>query len=144
MRYIALIFALTALVFSGAAIAADDEGVTLRKNSMFKPNVLPGALHYQGAEPGQNNLMRRGSITAPPQIPHTKEGLNISKEENDCMNCHDPNNQVENTPYVSAKHLYGGGITMARFQCDMCHVPQADVDPLVENENDQFNFYKVR
>ncbi len=143
MKHIALIVAFTALVFSGIAIAADD-GDTLRKNSMFKPNVTPDVLVYKGADPGENKLMKRGSITAPPQVPHTVEGLTISREQNDCMDCHDPNNEMEGMVYVSAKHLKGGGVAMARFQCDMCHVPQANVKPLVKNENDRFNFYKVR
>ncbi len=143
MRHFALVLALTTLVFSGTVMAADD-GNTLRKNSMFKNNLIPPVPIYQGDEPGGNNPLPRGSITAPPQIPHSIEGLMISKDQNDCMDCHDPNNQMEDTPFVTATHLYGGGITMARFQCNMCHVPQTNVQPLVQNENDQFNYYNVR
>ncbi len=142
MKHIALIIAVAAIAFTGVAVAVDD-GDTLRKNSMFKPNILPGELVYNGVEPGENKLLMRGSITAPPQVPHAVGGLLITREQNECLDCHDPASGMDNMVFVSKEHLDGAKLSNARYQCDTCHVPQANVEPLVQNENDQFNYYKA-
>lgn len=39
---------------------------------------------------------------------------------------------------VPETHVSKGEISKSRYQCVICHVPQANAKPLVINENDMF------
>lgn len=93
--------------------------------------------------PGASKKYKRAYENAPPQIPHSTEGLlPITKENNACLGCHMPEvaKAVKATPippthFVNFRtgqkldHLYQG-----RYNCTQCHAPQLDVQPLVKNE----------
>lgn len=51
------------------------------------------------------------------------------------MGCHSPEKAKEkNAPRVGESHLVGKVLSMARYQCNTCHVPQVDAKPLVDNQ----------
>lgn len=110
----------------------------LRGNSMFDPNLIPKAVVYKAEGPGENSLLPRAYEGAPPQIPHDIEGFDIMVDGNTCLDCHDIDGDPESVPLVPLTHMSGESLNMARYQCNLCHVPQADVEPLVKNENDKF------
>ncbi|MBI5814182.1 MAG: nitrate reductase cytochrome c-type subunit [Nitrospinae bacterium] len=126
---------------AGLSFAGDDifGGVkTLRGNSPLQDDLPPSTVDYKGGEPGANKLLPRGFTGAPPQIPHSVENLNLSRDNNDCLMCHDPAYADEKTVAIPATHMQEGKVSMARYNCTQCHVPQADVKPLVKNMNDKF------
>jgi len=64
----------------------------------------------------------------------------ITVEENQCMSCHGLENyRKKNAPKVGDSHLTFSAdgtkkvVTMDRYQCNTCHVPQVDAKPLVDN-----------
>lgn len=104
---------------------------------------------YLDSEPGESDLIERAFPGAPPQVPHTVEDmLPITADDNECVECHHPDNVTgeEDMPipdthferpvmaaggpgnpmqwvverYEKDQDLFG-----ARFNCTMCHTPQA-------------------
>jgi cytochrome c-type protein NapB len=104
---------------------------------------------YIEAEAGESATLERSFPDAPPQIPHSIEDmLPITGTDNQCLECHHPDNvaSVEERPvpkshfqravmatgkpdqgmvsvvqgYEKAENVVG-----ARYNCDMCHAPQA-------------------
>ncbi len=104
---------------------------------------------YLEDEAGDSELLVRTFPDAPPQIPHSVEDmLPIKQRENECLDCHHPDNTLSDkdaplsdthfsqpvvveavgdaamvttvTGYVAGDDLNG-----ARFNCVMCHTPQA-------------------
>ena len=77
----------------------------------------------------------------PPLIPHTIENYEISATENACWDCHNSDDfKGKKMPMVGKSHLIGPVVAdvtpklnMQRWQCDSCHVPQVDAQPLVDN-----------
>ncbi|HMX16217.1 MAG TPA: nitrate reductase cytochrome c-type subunit [Rhodocyclaceae bacterium] len=93
---------------------------------------------YQGKRPGSEGqkVVTRTFDGQPPVIPHAMPNFDeISLEENQCMGCHSPEKAKEkNAPRVGESHLVGKVLSMARYQCNTCHVPQVDAKPLVDNQ----------
>lgn len=109
----------------GVDVAAADQATT-------KP------LGYLGARPGTTQKIARTYAQQPPVIPHAVENFDeISKEENQCMDCHGPANYVKkNSPKLGDSHFTNVAkmeFAPARYNCSQCHVPQADAPALVEN-----------
>ena len=106
--------------------------------------------------------IERSFENAPPLIPHTIDGMfKITPDENQCMMCHMPEKAGEKnakplplthfTDYrpkiVEEGDIYvveisenemvavstGDELNMAMYNCNLCHVPQAEVDPMVKN-----------
>ena len=104
---------------------------------------------YIDAEAGESERIERSFPDAPPQIPHSVEDmLPITGTDNECLECHHPDNvaSVEDLPVpkshfqraVMAKGKPGQGMVTVvqgyekaddvvgvRYNCDMCHTPQA-------------------
>jgi cytochrome c-type protein NapB len=85
----------------------------------------------------------RSYENAPPLIPHSVDGLlPITRNNNACLGCHMPEvaSSMGATPipkthfmdFRSQKML--DHLAQQRFNCSQCHVPQANVKPLVENK----------
>ncbi len=129
---------LLAILLFAATGAAAGKVESLRKASPMADEQPEQAAVFQGVEPGSNPLMPRGFEGAPPQVPHDNTGLVITPEWNDCLVCHDPANQVENTPFTPATHIEEGQVSKARYVCNLCHVQQTNAKPLVKNMNDRF------
>lgn len=76
----------------------------------------------------------------PPVIPHHIDNYQIDLNVNKCLTCHSRTAvEVSQAPMVSVTHFMSrdgqvlAAVTPRRFFCTQCHVPQADVEPLVEN-----------
>jgi cytochrome c-type protein NapB len=95
--------------------------------------------------PGAAKPMPRSFENAPPQIPHSIEGLvPITLTNNACLGCHAPEvaQTVGATP-IPPTHLkidlFSKSenkkmvVDPSRYNCTLCHVPQANVQPPVVN-----------
>lgn len=80
-------------------------------------------------------------INQPPMIPHSIKGHQISKNTNRCLDCHGVENySITGATRISPTHFMDrdGNVSAEasprRYFCLQCHVPQAEVDPIVENK----------
>lgn len=108
----------------------------------------PVNFSYSDKFPGSSTVLPRAYPNAPPQIPHSIDGFKpVTAALNACLGCHNnPSMWGKNTkglPTPIPKSHYTDlrntptqtteQITGARYVCTQCHVPQALLDPLVEN-----------
>jgi len=115
---------------------------TLRDTSVASADSAPDAKTYQGKQPGKHALITRTFSGQPPLIPHTIENFDISSTVNDCWECHNSNEfKGKKMPMVSISHLVKPAsahaepeLNKSRWQCNSCHVPQIDAQPLVAND----------
>jgi len=94
--------------------------------------------------PGKVKPIKTSFVTAPPMIPHSVEGMvPITKANNMCLNCHMPANaKAMGVTPIPASHFvdnFEGGkktskLAGSRYNCTLCHAPQAQVDPVIENK----------
>lgn len=106
-------------------------------------NVTNPEIKWVGDEPGVNKRFDRSFENAPPLIPHSLDGLvPITKDLNSCLTCHTPEVAKDAGTIPAPKsHLVDlrtgkdlkGQVSDERFNCTQCHVPQADVKPLKQN-----------
>ena len=104
---------------------------------------------YPESEAGESMLIERAFPDAPPQIPHTVEDMfPITADDNECIECHHPDNVAgkEDSPlpkshfsravigaggkadgmvWVVKRYEDAGDVVGSRYNCDMCHTPQA-------------------
>ncbi len=139
------------LALAGLAQAVKDaipeEQLGYRNQTLYdeKP-VNPPKVEYPKAPPGASKRFARAYENAPPQIPHSVEGLvPIKPGNNACLSCHMPENAkavgatpMSKTHYALDLFTKGGNkkklkIDPARYQCVMCHTPQANAKPVVKN-----------
>ncbi len=145
----ALIAGLAALM----SIAQADEGIVASKTGLSKKSVFdvptPQSFDYQGVMPGNDPVYQRAYPGAPPQIPHNIElFIPITTALNFCLSCHGNSEELSKplqgkpTPipishYTDLRHSpdkAGKKLVGSRYVCTQCHVPQADVLPLVKNK----------
>jgi cytochrome c-type protein NapB len=76
----------------------------------------------------------------PPIIPHSIEGYQLSVNTNRCLSCHKREfTQGSGAPMISVTHYMNregqmlADVSPRRYNCTACHVPQANVEPLVPN-----------
>jgi cytochrome c-type protein NapB len=151
MTFIRLLACLILLAASNAALAAPPvkpDSMGLSPGSVFDVPAPP-VYAIKGGPPGQDAVLPRAYPGAPPQIPHDiGDFLPITAQSNMCIACHNqPDNwgkkpeagqptpippshytDQRNAPGKVTDHLMG-----ARYNCNICHVPQHDAKPLVEN-----------
>ena len=77
----------------------------------------------------------------PPMIPHDIGAFQINLEKNTCLRCHGAEGTAQsNATPISRSHYQNregedtGELSGSRYFCTLCHAPQADVEPLVDNE----------
>ncbi len=96
---------------------------------------------YTGKKPGLQQPIARSFKEQPPLIPHAVDNFDeITVSDNQCLECHGvARHKEKNAPRVGDSHLPAGSagptrqVSMDRYQCNTCHVPQVDAKPLVEN-----------
>jgi len=141
-----MLMAATSSAFAAQPIPANNMG--LSKTSVFDVPE-PMVYHYGTAQPGESKVLPRAYPGAPPQIPHAiGDFLPITAQNNMCIACHALPDQwgkkreqgmatpippshytdLRNAPDKVTDHLIN-----ARYNCNQCHVPQADAPALVEN-----------
>ncbi len=76
----------------------------------------------------------------PPLIPHKMDKDKIDLKNNTCMKCHSKENfEKEKAPEVGETHYEDASgkmldkLSMRRYFCTQCHVPQLKSDALVDN-----------
>ena len=141
-----MLMAASCAAFAAQPISADSMG--LSKTSVFDvPD--PKVYHYPTVQPGESTVLPRGYPGAPPQIPHdVSEFLPITVQSNMCIACHaqpelwgKPREKGKPTPipqshYTDLRNAPGkvtDHLINARYNCNQCHVPQADAPALVQN-----------
>ncbi len=130
MRYL-LIFVVSFLYFSGC-----------EKKTEYRPSLLargkPGMNTWNLPEPGESKPLKRPYEIAPPLISHSIKDFVISKEQNDCLNCHLEGMKLSEghiATKVSRFHFvneYTGekskeAVVGMKYNCVQCHVPQVKV-----------------
>lgn len=114
-----------------AAAAAPAAAPAVKEVSAIGPGLVtgkPGMNRYVTAEPGDSKLVPRGYPTAPPPIPHAIDLTGITRQSNECVDCHDGGDG----PKLSASHLSTGkkkALAASRYYCLQCHVPQTTEQP---------------
>lgn len=91
--------------------------------------------------PDNSDVRRvRNYAMQPPVIPHKIEAYQVDKNANRCMMCHArTRTQESQAPMISVTHFQNrdgnflAELSPRRYFCLQCHVPQADLKPLVEN-----------
>ena len=151
----------TVCAFAAFAVSSCDRGphcdttTGMRKDCVTNiAKALPEA-QYSTKYPGESTKIPRTYMDAPPQIPHSLEGLEINAEANACMMCH--NGGMEGATPIPTSHKLvpvvkihprmapqttkitghkpSAGLDPARYFCQTCHVPQAgNLKPLVVNQ----------
>lgn len=77
----------------------------------------------------------------PPVIPHKIEDYQVDKQHNQCLDCHSRTAiEISQAPMVSITHFmdrdgqFLASLSPRRYFCNQCHVPQREVNALVEND----------
>ncbi len=123
-----------------AAPVADTE-LSYRNQELLAPSTVPVPVANE-IDPGDSDLLKRSFENSPPLISHTTDGyLPITLAENECLECHLPENAVDaEATATPASHLYDirrgkqlDGLNPANYNCTQCHATQNEVAPLVAN-----------
>ncbi len=80
-------------------------------------------------------------VYQPPLIPHSIRNYEVSLNANKCLACHSWKNakemgatKISVTHYVNREDAVLADMSPRRYFCLQCHVPQADAQPLIEND----------
>ena len=140
---IAVLLVAAAAVFFIASCATTAEKVDvhgLRPNQLTEQDLVPAMTEYAGKTPGEQEIIARSFQQQPPLVPHKVDGLRIDFKVNRCLECHDrPFYKEEKAPKIGDSHYKdrdGKELThvwMGRYNCNQCHVPQVNAQPLVSN-----------
>lgn len=121
-----------------APIAHGQEVVSLRGSTAIDAPSVPTEISKYQKDVAP---MRRVYVQQPPLIPHSIKGYKINLRSNKCLTCHSwANAKTSGATKISLTHFKDrDGIELAdvsprRYFCVQCHVPQKNVQPLVENE----------
>ncbi|MDH5265775.1 MAG: nitrate reductase cytochrome c-type subunit [Betaproteobacteria bacterium] len=114
--------------------AVDDRQFSLNKGSVFEA-ATPASFEFQDGAKTTRPLHGSGM---PVMISHTvDDDLPITAEKNGCVRCHTATGKkVRGAPPVPSSHVAEGdkpSVAGKRWNCMLCHAPQADVKPLVAN-----------
>lgn len=156
--FVCVLGALPALAEAPAAGPAKetDDGIDVLFRDVELLSTAPQAQEvYNESAPGESRKLERAYPGAPPQVPHEMDSmLPITRETNDCLECHLPENATEKEDVPTPKShferpIVGEGkpgeamVTVvrgyeaqqallgSRYNCDMCHVQQATNVPVV-------------
>jgi cytochrome c-type protein NapB len=138
--------ALATLIASVIGCASTTGPAPMRGADVMAPDRAPAVKSYAEKMPGvgQPALISRTFIGQPPMVPHTVEKyVPLTMEENACLECHITDElRGQKVPKVGESHFSktlkrkdgSPAVSMDRFQCDSCHVPQVDAKELVDTK----------
>ncbi len=126
-----------ALVFVPQVMAQEEHPASLRGHkSIEDESSVPSMKKW--AKDGEP--IERDYVQQPPLIPHSIKGYKINVKFNKCLTCHSWANykeagatKVSQTHFSDREENVLANIAPRRYFCTQCHVPQANVKPLVEN-----------
>lgn len=131
---------LAALLISSCTATSVQKPQGLRLSQIQEQDTAPEILNYAGKTPGDQEIIARSFEQQPPLIPHKADGMKINFKTNRCLECHDrPFFKQEKAPKIGDSHYKDRDgkdmdkISMARYTCNLCHVPQVNAPPLVAN-----------
>ena len=161
---LAVSLAASILMAANTKSGIDEDSIGLRKVELLsEEKAAPSETKYGTSAPMSGYKIDRAYQNAPPMIPHDVEGmLNITRDNNACIGCHDaavaesmgatsipkshyidfrPKHKLEGDKFVkSADNMKNevsikpiDTISNARFNCNACHAPQSTGDLAVEN-----------
>jgi nitrate reductase (cytochrome), electron transfer subunit len=138
--------ALATLLASIIGCASTSGPTPMRGADVTAPDRAPEIKAYAGKVPGvgQPHLISRTFVGQPPMVPHTiDQYVPLTMEENACLDCHTTDElRGQKVPKIGLSHFSktakkkdgSPAVEMSRFQCDSCHVPQVDAQPLVDSK----------
>lgn len=131
------------LIFISFIIFINANEFGLRDGDLESENVKFKDIVWSTKAAGTSTLIERSFENAPPLIPHDTEGmLDITKDINMCITCHMPDvAPAVNATAVPLSHLIDfrtsenlkDSLSNERYNCTLCHVPQAQISYLVKN-----------
>jgi cytochrome c-type protein NapB len=141
-----------------------EESLGLRKTDIYvEDDTLSVKTEYRSVQPGSSTRIKRAFQDAPPMIPHSvTDFLPITRENNSCVGCHDPDiapamgaTPIPPSHYLDMRprHVFDGKefkksidntknetdvkklthLNQARYNCSQCHAPQSQGNLSVEN-----------
>ena len=109
---------------------------SLRENPLASESDKPIMQRWQS----DREPIPRDYVQQPPLIPHKIIGYKIDKNSNKCLTCHSWSNykkagatKISLTHFTDREGNDLANVSARRYFCDLCHVPQVDTTPLVEN-----------
>ena len=134
LAYLLLVIACSAVAWPASAQKALDN---MRGPTPLAETVKPEPI----VNPDNSDVRRtRNYAMQPPVIPHKIEGYQTDKNANRCMMCHArTRTQESQAPMISVTHFQNrdgnflAELSPRRYFCLQCHVPQANLNPLIEN-----------
>ncbi len=138
-RGLAVVAAMALAGVIGAGGPAKAAGVDSLREDNPVPDTSKETEIYRVRESDQR--FRRDYAAQPPLVPHKIAKYEISRNVNECLDCHGADTYIEeNASKISQTHYVGreGNLQMnspdaGRWNCNQCHVPQTDAEPLVDN-----------
>ena len=139
-----LIGAMLACLMAGSLMAAVPE-ITNSTGGIKSERGSTDLVTDADAAPLKNfrkdgDLYDRQYMHQPPLIPHDTRNYEVDNKVNKCLACHSfKNASAMKAPKISPTHFETrdgmtlGEVSPRRYFCLQCHVPQADVKPLVNN-----------
>lgn len=114
---------------------------SLRGSDTATADQAPVVREQLGRRPGSQQTISRTFVGQPPLIPHATDNFDeVTLTDNQCLECHGVETYAKkNAPRISDSHQVGAsGQKLAdadprRHACQLCHVPQFDAPPLVDN-----------
>ena len=138
--------AIATLLASIIGCASTSGPAPMRGADVPAPDRAPVVKAYGEKLPGvgQPSLISRTFVGQPPMVPHTiDQYVPMTLEENACLDCHITDElRGQKVPKIGLSHFSqtlkkkdgSPAVEMTRFQCDSCHVPQVDAQPLVDSK----------
>jgi len=138
--------AIATLIASIIGCASTTGPAPMRGADVSAPDRAPVVKEYAAKIPGvgQPTLIARTFVGQPPMVPHTVDQyVPLTMEENACLECHITDFlRGQPVPKMGESHFSktfkrrdgSPAVSMDRFQCDTCHVPQVDAKPLVDSK----------
>lgn len=128
----------TLLLAAPALPAAAVELTGLRGTTPLEAEPTPPPLPR---EVNDDRRRARDWPEQPPVIPHTIVGYQITLNANKCLSCHGRQFTAQSqAPMISVTHFQDrsgqvlAAVSPRRYFCTQCHVAQAEVEPVIENE----------
>ncbi|MDH2999734.1 diacylglycerol kinase [Chelonobacter oris] len=133
------VLALAGLLLSGLCGSAPAQEVyPVGSEIASSPESIAPAFHNQ---PKESELAPLSYVNQPPMVPHSTKNYQVTKNTNQCLACHSVQasrttgaTRISPTHFVSRDGVVSGEVSPRRYFCLQCHVSQADVKPIIENQ----------